>query len=177
MRLMAYAYRGSAGVGRAGAQQGELLPLALSPDQAQQGLLALLRDSAAGEPSEAAGPRLSRDDIEIKAPVPRPIRNIFCVGKNYHEHACEFAGSGFDSSAASGTIPDAPIVFSKLPQCVIPPGAPILIDSDVIATGTPAGFGIGFDPSRFLKPGDTVRIEIEGIGVLENPAEAFGESG
>ena len=39
----------------------------------------------------------------------------------------------------------------------------------VIATGTPAGVGAGFDPPRFLADGDTVRIQIEGIGVLENP--------
>jgi 2-keto-4-pentenoate hydratase/2-oxohepta-3-ene-1,7-dioic acid hydratase in catechol pathway len=39
----------------------------------------------------------------------------------------------------------------------------------VIATGTPAGVGAGFDPPRFLADGDTVRIEIEGIGALENP--------
>ena len=40
---------------------------------------------------------------------------------------------------------------------------------DVIATGTPAGVGIGFSPARYLKKnGDVVRIEIGGIGVLEN---------
>ena len=39
---------------------------------------------------------------------------------------------------------------------------------DVIATGTPAGVGIGFSPARYLKNGDVVRIEIGGIGVLEN---------
>jgi len=40
---------------------------------------------------------------------------------------------------------------------------------DVIATGTPVGVGIGFTPPRFLKAGDVVRIEVPGIGVLENP--------
>ena len=39
----------------------------------------------------------------------------------------------------------------------------------VIATGTPAGVGAGLDPPRFLSGGDTVRIEIEGIGELSNP--------
>jgi 2-keto-4-pentenoate hydratase/2-oxohepta-3-ene-1,7-dioic acid hydratase in catechol pathway len=39
----------------------------------------------------------------------------------------------------------------------------------IIATGTPAGVGAGFDPPRFLADGDTVRIEIEGIGALVNP--------
>jgi 2-keto-4-pentenoate hydratase/2-oxohepta-3-ene-1,7-dioic acid hydratase in catechol pathway len=40
---------------------------------------------------------------------------------------------------------------------------------DVLATGTPSGVGMGFDPPRWLRPGDTVRIEIEGVGALENP--------
>ncbi len=38
---------------------------------------------------------------------------------------------------------------------------------DVILTGTPSGVGAGFDPPRYLKPGDVVRAEIEHIGVLE----------
>ncbi|MDP4104747.1 MAG: fumarylacetoacetate hydrolase family protein [Bacillota bacterium] len=39
---------------------------------------------------------------------------------------------------------------------------------DIIATGTPKGVGMGFEPPKFLKPGDVVEIEIEGIGVLRN---------
>jgi 2-keto-4-pentenoate hydratase/2-oxohepta-3-ene-1,7-dioic acid hydratase in catechol pathway len=41
----------------------------------------------------------------------------------------------------------------------------------IIATGTPAGVGAGFDPPRFLAPGDVVRIAIEGVGELSNPVE------
>jgi acylpyruvate hydrolase len=37
---------------------------------------------------------------------------------------------------------------------------------DLIATGTPAGVGAGFDPPRFLSDGDVVEVEIEGIGSL-----------
>lgn len=40
---------------------------------------------------------------------------------------------------------------------------------DVITTGTPAGVGVKMQPRGYLKPGQVVRIEIEGIGVLENP--------
>ena len=40
---------------------------------------------------------------------------------------------------------------------------------DVIATGTPAGVGMAMNPPQFLEAGDVVRIEIEGVGVLENP--------
>lgn len=46
-----------------------------------------------------------------------------------------------------------------------------LLPGDIIATGTPAGVGIGFDPPKFLKSGDTIKIEISGLGVLENPVE------
>jgi 2-keto-4-pentenoate hydratase/2-oxohepta-3-ene-1,7-dioic acid hydratase in catechol pathway len=39
---------------------------------------------------------------------------------------------------------------------------------DIIATGTPSGVGKGFNPPKFLKTGDVVRIEIEELGTLEN---------
>lgn len=39
---------------------------------------------------------------------------------------------------------------------------------DVVATGTPGGVGNAMKPPQFLKPGDTVRIEIDGIGAIEN---------
>ncbi|GAA1265092.1 hypothetical protein GCM10009677_16270 [Sphaerisporangium rubeum] len=40
---------------------------------------------------------------------------------------------------------------------------------DVIATGTPSGVGMARDPKRWLRPGDVVRVEISGLGALENP--------
>ena len=40
---------------------------------------------------------------------------------------------------------------------------------DLVSTGTPSGVGIGFRPRRFLAAGDVVRIEVEGLGRLENP--------
>jgi len=225
----------------------------------------------------------------LQAPLQHPRRNIFCVGKNYREHAAEFSKSGFDSSAQAGEhAPQAPVVFTKPASAIIGPGAgipahrgvaaqldyeaelavvigkpgraisrehafehvfgytivndftardlqkqhrqwflgksldgfcpmgPYLVTADevdgrsldvkcwvngelrqdantrdlifdiptliatlsagitlqpgdVIATGTPAGVGIGFNPPRFVQPGDVIRIEIEGLGVLENP--------
>lgn len=42
---------------------------------------------------------------------------------------------------------------------------------DVIATGTAAGVGIGFDPPRYLVSGDVVEVSIDGIGTLRNPVE------
>ena len=46
--------------------------------------------------------------------------------------------------------------------CTLEPG-------DVVTTGTPPGVGASFQPPKWLVPGDVVRIEIEGIGTLENP--------
>jgi 2-keto-4-pentenoate hydratase/2-oxohepta-3-ene-1,7-dioic acid hydratase in catechol pathway len=44
-----------------------------------------------------------------------------------------------------------------------------LVPGDIIATGTPIGAGIRFDPPRFLKAGDRVEVEVCGVGVLANP--------
>jgi 2-keto-4-pentenoate hydratase/2-oxohepta-3-ene-1,7-dioic acid hydratase in catechol pathway len=64
--------------------------------------------------------------IEMLAPIPVPRRNIFCVGKNYHDHAAEFGSSGFDSGSVGGSeIPEYPIIFTKPPSSVIGPGAAI----------------------------------------------------
>ncbi len=79
----------------------------------------------------ALGAPLALDKVDLLAPIPRPRRNIFCIGKNYRDHAQEFSRSGFDSSAASGEIPDAPIIFSKVPECVIAPGKAIIVDPKV----------------------------------------------
>lgn len=66
-----------------------------------------------------SGEGYSLEDVTLKAPIV-PSRNLFCVGKNYHEHAAEFSKSGFDHSAKDGEIaPEFPVVFTKAPQTVI----------------------------------------------------------
>jgi 2-keto-4-pentenoate hydratase/2-oxohepta-3-ene-1,7-dioic acid hydratase in catechol pathway len=66
----------------------------------------------------AAAPYLPPGTFRLLAPIPRPARNIFCIGKNYREHAKEFASSGFDATAKE-VVPEAPVVFSKPPSTVI----------------------------------------------------------
>lgn len=46
-----------------------------------------------------------------------------------------------------------------------------LVPGDVIITGTPMGAGARMDPPQFLKPGDVVEVEVEGIGTLRNTVE------
>lgn len=46
-----------------------------------------------------------------------------------------------------------------------------LVPGDIIITGTPTGAGARFDPPKFLKPGDVIEVEAEGIGILRNTVE------
>jgi len=64
------------------------------------------------------------------------------------------------------------MVFS-VPRLVAELSAVMTLEpGDIVATGTPAGVGTSRTPRRWIKPGERVRIEIEKIGALENPAVA-----
>ena len=289
MKIAAYIFQGEPGVGLVTDDLQGVRPVELQLHERKLGALPLVMALARGDALPACGPILALDKVRLTAPLPRARRNIFCVGKNYHAHAREFAGSGFDSSAKSGgDIPAHPIIFTKVPECVIGPhdtivmptgvssaidyeaelavvighggkgikaadamkhvwgytivndvtardwqsrhqqwdmgksfdtfcpmgpwlvsadecdgtatqvrcwvngeerqnastkdlifDIPTLIETlsagitlypgDVIATGTPVGVGIGFTPPKYLKAGDVVRVEIDGIGAIENP--------
>lgn len=288
MKIVAYRLNGRSGVGLVSADLQHVQPFDLPEAQSDLGAQALIEMQARGDTLPALLPALALNEVQIIAPLPRPRRNIFCVGKNYFAHAKEFAGSGFDSSAKSGgDIPADPIIFTKVPESVVGPGAAIempavstaidyeaelaviigrggkgiaakdamahvwgytilnditardwqgrhqqwhmgksfdtfcpmgpwlvsadeldgtktgvrcyvngeerqnastadlifdipklietlsagitLYPGDVIATGTPVGVGIGFKPPKYLQAGDVVRVEIDGIGSLENP--------
>jgi 2-keto-4-pentenoate hydratase/2-oxohepta-3-ene-1,7-dioic acid hydratase in catechol pathway len=283
VKVGTFRYNGERIVAQLDESASEAIPFDLSAAELERGVSCLVgRDDL---PKQKASVPLT--DLVLEAPIPRPARNIFCVGKNYHEHAHEFSKSGFDSSAAKGAVPEHPIIFSKVPESVIPSGKPILIDpivseaidyeaelaviigkpgrgvrkedaldhvwgytivndvtardlqgrysqwligksqdtfcpmgpwavtrdeidvadtaircevngetrqdsntgllifdiptiietisagvtlqpGDVIATGTPAGVGIGFTPPKYLQDGDVVTVEISGIGTLRN---------
>ena len=290
MKIVAYDYHGKAGVGLVSSDLQQIQPFDLPSAPCTSGALTLIEMMSRGEALPALLASIAVAEVQIKAPLPKPRRNIFCVGKNYFAHAKEFAGSGFDSSAKAGEdIPPDPIYFTKVPESVVGPGAAIempaasvstsidyeaeltviigrggkgisaadamshvwgytiindvtardwqsrhkqwllgksfdtfcpmgpwlvsademdgnrtmvrcfvngelrqnastadlifgipklietlsagitLYPGDVIATGTPVGVGIGFKPPKYLKSGDVVRVEIDGIGSLENP--------
>lgn len=59
----------------------------------------------------------------LLSPIPRPRRNVLCVGLNYREHAAESARM----AGQPLVLPEYPSLFSKLPTCVIGPDAPIEI--------------------------------------------------
>jgi 2-keto-4-pentenoate hydratase/2-oxohepta-3-ene-1,7-dioic acid hydratase in catechol pathway len=273
--------------------RGEVIDFARAAPGLPQDMAAFI---ALGEPglaearrAEASGQgRVPLAQVRLMAPIPKPARNIFCVGKNYREHAQELQTAGLKGGGAEA-IPELPIFFTKATSSVIGPGEPIpawldptnstdyegelavvigpggrgiaragamrdvygytivndvtsralqrrhqqwflgksldgfcpmgpaiitadevpdvgtlrvhtrvngeqrqdapvsglifdipalietlartmtLVPGDVIATGTPAGVGMGFKPPRFLKKGDVVTISIDPIGTLENP--------
>jgi 2-keto-4-pentenoate hydratase/2-oxohepta-3-ene-1,7-dioic acid hydratase in catechol pathway len=240
----------------------------------------------AGEHAVAAEHRL--EQVRLLAPIPRPRRDVFCVGKNYRDHVLEFGRSGYDQPDRSQDMPDHPVVFSKATTSVTGPfddiephhdvtseldyeaelgviigrggrgitrgqafehvwgytiiddftardlqrkhkqwligksldthcpmgpyavsadeisdvtalvveshvngqrrqSAPVkdlifdipdliatisagitLLPGDLIATGTPAGVGIGFDPPRFMVSGDVIEVSITGLGAQRN---------
>ena len=66
------------------------------------------------------------------------------------------------NSSTSLLIHTIPAILAELTQGMT------LLPGTIIATGTPAGVGMGFEPPKFLKPGDVVECEIENIGVLRN---------
>jgi 2-keto-4-pentenoate hydratase/2-oxohepta-3-ene-1,7-dioic acid hydratase in catechol pathway/alpha-beta hydrolase superfamily lysophospholipase len=64
-----------------------------------------------------------------------PARNIFCVGRNYSEHAAEFAESGFDATGSSDShpVPDHPVIFTKPASAVIASGDAVDSHHDITA--------------------------------------------
>jgi len=288
MRFATFTQAGHRHVGRVEGDSGSetVTPLAVDAREGAQALIEHL--AGGGALPAAAGPALPLSQVALEAPLPRPRRNVFCIGLNYRCHAAELAARGFNGArSADDLIPKAVVAFSKVPDSVIAPGAAIeipeassaidyeaelaviigkpgkrisraaamehvfgytivndvsardlqkrhqqwliakscdtfcpmgpwivtrdeldggrlgvklwvngelrqdgnsadlvfdipaiiealsatitLLPGDVIATGTPAGVGMATDPPRWLRRGDRVRIEIEGVGVLENP--------
>ncbi len=286
MKLLTYRYDG---VERVGALRGDevidLSPLAASMLELIDGgpdLLAEARKLVA-----AAEGGLALAEIELRAPIPRPRKNIICLGMNYAAHAIE----SLRAKGLPEKLPEYPVFFSKMPTAVNHPNAPVplmpdvsaqrdwevelaviigrrgrdipasaaldyvfgytimndvsardlqtrhqqffysksldgsaplgpwivtadeipdphalgirlrlngelvqnsttrdmifdiptciatfsrgitLEPGDIIATGTPAGVGMGMTPQRWLKAGDVMEAEIDGIGVLRNTVE------
>ncbi len=230
----------------------------------------------------------SIDEVKLLSPIPVPVRDIICVGKNYAKHAKEVQKSSFSTLQEKKYVPNELIIFNKATTSVIGPNDKIelindrtnttdyegelgvvvgkrsknikysnatdiifgytiindvtarklqnnhkqwfigkspdtycpmgpciitkdeieniknikiqttvngetrqsgivkdmifnistiieiltksmtLVEGDNIATGTPSGVGIGFDPPKFLKSGDKIKISVDSIGILEN---------
>lgn len=65
----------------------------------------------------------------------------------------------------------ADMIFSVAEIVAFLSGSTTLLPGTVILTGTPVGIGMAQTPPRWLQPGDTVSVEIDGVGVLTNPVQ------
>ena len=102
MKIVAYTFNGQPGVGVVSKDLQTLQPFDLPEHQRALGALPIVEMMAQGHALPKLLDAMALADVHVTAPLPKPRRNIFCVGKNYFAHAKEFAGSGFDSSAKSG---------------------------------------------------------------------------
>lgn len=75
---------------------------------------------------------------------------------------CRVNGELRQQASTRDLIFDVPAIVSTISASMT------LETGDIIATGTPAGVGIGFDPPRFLVRGDRVEVTISGLGRIEN---------
>lgn len=102
---------------------GTVQPLSFADGAPVRDLVDLIREPSAFAAAKADGETLALSEVKLLAPIPLPARNLFCVGKNYTNHAHEFTKSGFDAGqTAADAIPTDPIVFSKTPQTVVAHG-------------------------------------------------------
>jgi 2-keto-4-pentenoate hydratase/2-oxohepta-3-ene-1,7-dioic acid hydratase in catechol pathway len=105
--------------------------LNLPAEQANKGILSLIDMAAqAQDPLQYLDTvSLPVSSVKLEAPIPLPRRNIFCVGRNYHAHAKELSGSVFKASNANPAV--WPIVFTKVPECVVGPADNVLLPGAV----------------------------------------------
>ena len=288
MFLICYEYKGKQDWGIVSPNKKAVYPAnEIFSEKVPDSLLDYIREGKAVHLNLPIDEGINMDRVKILAPIPKPIRNVFCVGKNYLDHIIEFAKQdksaqkplehpAFFTKATNsviGTFDKIPshegitdqvdyeaelaVVIGKrgvnIPEeeamdyvfgytilndvtardlqkrhlqwmkgkslngfCPIGPwivtrdeildpdrlnisskvngeirqesntrqmifSIPVLISilsqgmtlepGDILATGTPSGVGMGFEPPKFLKKGDVVRVEIEKIGYIENVVE------
>ena len=63
----------------------------------------------------------SMNEVDLLSPIPVPVRDIICVGKNYAEHAKEVQKSSFSTLQGKMQVPKEPIIFNKATTSVIGP--------------------------------------------------------
>jgi 2-keto-4-pentenoate hydratase/2-oxohepta-3-ene-1,7-dioic acid hydratase in catechol pathway len=80
-------------------------------------LLAAIRALAANPPANAL---LALAGVALQAPIPKPRRNVFCVGRNYMDHVAE---GDRTRGITQSEVPKYPQFFTKAADCVIAPGA------------------------------------------------------
>jgi 2-keto-4-pentenoate hydratase/2-oxohepta-3-ene-1,7-dioic acid hydratase in catechol pathway len=81
---------------------------------------------------------------------------------------CEVSGQRMQNGSTKNMIFSCAQIVSYISHFMT------LMPGDVIPTGTPAGVGLGMKPPRFLRPGDTMRLAITGLGEQRQKVVAYG---
>ncbi|MCA3279801.1 MAG: fumarylacetoacetate hydrolase family protein [Roseomonas sp.] len=82
-------------------------------------MLAAIRALAANPPANAV---VALESVALQAPIPKPRRNVFCVGRNYMDHVAE---GDRTRGITNSEVPKYPQFFTKAADCVIAPGAKV----------------------------------------------------
>jgi 2-keto-4-pentenoate hydratase/2-oxohepta-3-ene-1,7-dioic acid hydratase in catechol pathway len=131
MKFAAFSYKGADLIGLVDAEGVNIVPIPGVVD-----MVDLITRFAQIKPDLAMPqPSFAIADVELRAPIAVPRRNIFCVGKNYGEHAREFSRSGFEAGAVKGIeLDEYPAVFSKGPNTVVGPYDDVLLHANVTSS-------------------------------------------
>lgn len=127
MKLITYTHLGSTSIG-AVIDQRLVVPLTSLAttmlDFIQLGAEGLRR---AGEHTKQFSGGLELDEVTLQAPIPRPARNIMCLGKNYAAHAEE----SYRARGEKAELPAYPLFFTKATTAVTGPFAPVPYDPQI----------------------------------------------
>ena len=135
MRLATLVHHGQRRVGRLSSDGTEV---ELFDIDGSRGALALIERGAAALP--AIDGRVALASAALIAPLPQPRRNLWCVGRNYHAHARELRETVFKDNAAdpqatsTGSGQAWPIVFTKVPESVVGPGADVHLPGAAVSS-------------------------------------------
>jgi 2-keto-4-pentenoate hydratase/2-oxohepta-3-ene-1,7-dioic acid hydratase in catechol pathway len=121
VRIATFRYQGKRHVGTLSADGQQLTPFTVDASRGAQALIELAATGAALP--TAVGPAIPLTAVTLEAPLPAPRRNLWCVGRNYHAHAKELRETVFKDNATD--VQTWPIVFTKVPETVIGPGADV----------------------------------------------------
>ncbi|MFY9511436.1 MAG: fumarylacetoacetate hydrolase family protein [Rubrivivax sp.] len=129
MRLVTVQHGGRRRVGRLGTDGRRI---ELFAGDGQRGALPLVEALVAGQALPATDGTLALEGAQLLAPLPLPRRNLFCVGRNYHAHAKELRDTVFKDN--NKAVDAWPIVFTKVPESVVGPGADVLLPGAAISS-------------------------------------------
>jgi 2-keto-4-pentenoate hydratase/2-oxohepta-3-ene-1,7-dioic acid hydratase in catechol pathway len=132
LRIATFTHNGKRQVGQVSADGLHVTAFALSDEQAARGAQPLIDAAVAGRALPALqGEPIALSAVRLLAPLPVPRRNIWCVGRNYHAHAKELSASVFKDSNADTKA--WPIVFTKVPECVVGPSDDVQLPGAAIS--------------------------------------------